>query len=54
MKDNLWERIQVFFWWQVMAFSWFMGIFWKRVYEHNSKWLVNYSDEYKQKLEKFK
>lgn len=49
MKSTFFERVETFFWWGVMWFAWFIGIFNNKVYEHNNGWLLNYSKKASEK-----
>jgi hypothetical protein len=46
-KTKFWDRVLTFFWWNVMAFGWFVAIFNNKIYNAQETWLINYSKKYK-------
>ena len=41
------DRVKTFFWWNVMSFGWFIGIFSKKIYTANENWLKTFAKKYR-------
>lgn len=44
-KTKFLDRVMTFFWWNIMAMGWLIGIFSQKIYSFNEEWLKSVNEE---------